>query len=139
VGAGDPQAGSNAISEATWSRYESCYDEAVRAKLVAQVDGQLKSQFDDAEKRFAELKAWLTSRALLDALAWYATDDIRCGALFEYQVSLCTYRWVLPGRAVMLTEWAKDIGVRPDNLMIISVAVQPASRHDWSSRRLRAS
>lgn len=115
----DPAGWVKRNQRATWSRHESCYDEAARAKLVQQVDGQLKSQFDDAEKRFAELKAWLTSRALLDALAWYATDDIRCGALFEYQVSLCTYALgTSRGGLAMLTEWAKDIGVRPDNLMI---------------------
>lgn len=115
----DPAGWVKRNQEATWSRYESCYDEAARAKLVEQVDGQLKSQFEDAEKRFAELKAWLTSPALLDALAWYATDDIRCGAIFEYQVSLCTYALgTSKGGLALLTEWAKDIEVRQGNLMI---------------------
>ncbi|KAF7961704.1 hypothetical protein AWV80_30320 [Cupriavidus sp. UYMU48A] len=113
----DPAGWVKRKQEATWARYESCYNEAGRAKLVKQIDDQLTLQFDDAE-RFAELNTWLTSAALLDALEWYAKDDIACGGLFEYQVSLCTYALgTSKGGQALLAEWAKDVDVRQSNLM----------------------
>lgn len=104
--------------KATWARYESCYNEPARAKLAEQIDKQLNPQFDEAEKRFTELKAWITSRALLDAFEWYAKDDINGGGLFQYQVSMCTYALgTSKGGQALLEEWGKDIDVRQDNLV----------------------
>jgi len=104
--------------KAAWQRYESCYDEPGRARLVQQIDTRLTPQFDEAEKRFVELKAWLTSAALLDAFEWYAKDNIACGGLFEYQVSMCTYALgTSKGGQALLTEWCKDVEVRRANLI----------------------
>lgn len=114
----DPHGWVSRNQKAAWDRYESCYDEARRAKLVQQVEEQLKPKFDEAEQRFTELNAWLTSQALVNALDWYATDNVACGKLFEAQVSLCTYALCTSkGGQALLQAWAKDIQVQRTNLI----------------------
>ncbi|WP_137926543.1 T6SS effector BTH_I2691 family protein [Cupriavidus sp. 2SB] len=114
----DPEKWAQRQQAEAWSIYEQYYDEAARLKFVDRVNDQLMSAFEEAERHFTELKPWLTCAALLEALEWYGTNDERCGVLFEYQVSLCTYGLGLSkGGQALLKAWATDMEVRPSNLI----------------------
>lgn len=114
----DPQGWVKRKQDAAWGRYASCYDEAKRATTIKAVEEKLAPWFADVERRFADLKAWLTSRALTNAFEHYHPDNIECGLLFEYQASLCTYALATSeGGEAMLREWARDASVANTNLL----------------------
>ncbi|WP_137927350.1 T6SS effector BTH_I2691 family protein [Cupriavidus sp. 2SB] len=114
----NPQAWEQNARKDDWARYESRYDEAARARLISQFNNQLGSKFADAEKRFTDLKSWITSSALLDALDWYGKNDVNGGVLFAYQVSLCTYGMgISKGGQALLRAWATDMEIRRGNLI----------------------
>ncbi|WP_340530112.1 hypothetical protein, partial [Cupriavidus necator] len=115
----DPQGWVKRNQDSAWGRYASCYDEEKRAMAVRTVEAKLAPWFADVEKRFADLKAWLTSGALTNAFEHYHPDNIECGLLFEYQASLCTYALATSkGGEALLREWARDLEATNANLLI---------------------
>lgn len=114
----NPERWVKASQDTAWGNYESLYDEPKRAALVTQLDTKLKPWFDDVEKRFVDLKVWLTSQALTNAFESYHPNKVECGLLFEYQSSLCTYALATSkGGEALLREWTKDVNVAETNLL----------------------
>ncbi|MWL91088.1 T6SS effector BTH_I2691 family protein [Cupriavidus sp. SW-Y-13] len=115
----DPEGWVRLNQKRAWARYDACYDEVARVELVARVRRLIQSRLEVAERRFTDLKAWMASSALLNALEWYAQDDANCGVLFEYQVTLCTYGMgIARGGQVLLRAWTADVDGGRDNLIL---------------------